>query len=494
MIEENRNTISKSFENFSIQPSINLKKKINRSLFFVNLYHYHLNKLIALTSVIALIIILLTVYADVDSDFLNYKTRTNVNNIEKENLSDNNIENVESKDKTVFEKDEYGIIYEKKTIKESEFNIPEKHFEKINFIGKNNKINAANNITKTNLLSEYINEESLLEDRKNNELYSNNFSLIDDKNDEKFCQLKPISIFKNEIVEHLSYIDSGLIEVFYKKHNYWFLDIYTNPSIRNVNYMSNNVEFDDFTKFKNDAFVNSLSNFSIGFNIGYSKNKMQFTTGINFNQNIEKYSYKILLVNPIEMYDLNYNNSPYDFISNNNYYNIDTIGGYYHYTFVQDSIIHVFDSTWVNITDTSLVNAFDTIRYTKYDTLENKEYINKYYSLRIPIIVGYKLQYQNIDFTLNAGLLNNILLLKKGNNIADEGSNKEIEIKTYPNKIYTISGLISINMNYNFNENLGIFIEPAFIKGLTNTYKSNYLMSKNNIDYSLKIGIRKKLN
>ncbi|HBX51650.1 MAG: hypothetical protein A2W98_02225 [Bacteroidetes bacterium GWF2_33_38] len=285
-------------------------------------------------------------------------------------------------------------------------------------------------------------------------------------------------------------IDTSFIQEFIKKQKSWFVDFYWTSLTTITSYKTENEEFKTLAEQKNDAFSNTISYNSFGFRGGFSKNRMLFQAGLDLINISENYNYELILNNPHDNLDLIFNNNPYDFEQDGQYYDIDTIGGYYHYTYVQDSIIYVGDSSWVDITELNLVNMYDSVLTTVYDSLKNKSYLNKYSYFEIPFTVGYKFQFGNIDITSGGGIATGILFKKSGSNISEDLQNNEVSIENLPFRKISLTGIIYMNINYNITEKISLFIEPTYRYSIISSYKSDAILQRKSNAIMLKIGAR----
>lgn len=287
-------------------------------------------------------------------------------------------------------------------------------------------------------------------------------------------------------------IDSALLNEYLKAQNRWFLDFYWMPSLSTTFYKTDNAEFENLIEQKNNAVQNSLSYNSFGISGGFFKNNMTIKAGFGYTNLADNYNFSLILNNPTEKTNLVLNNNHYDFEQNGTYYNIDTVGGYYHYTYVQDSIIHLYDSAWVDLTETNVVSIYDSVKYIQHDSLKNKTYLNNFKYFEIPLSFGYKFQHNNFEITPEVGIITGFLYKKEGMNISNDLKNNETFTHTLPYKQFIISGTLAININYNISENFGIFIEPAYRQTIASFFNSSSIVKGNSKSFVVKFGIRKK--
>lgn len=388
-----------------------------------------------------------------------------------------------------------NIISNSSVPTESNFN----NLEQTKLTNENTEIKSDNNI---DLAQNNVKNEELLNiTNGENNIADNNIQTNISSNDLEFeiiynkMSSLPFQKMENKTEDYnmnLLAIDSNLLKEYLKAQNRWFLDFYWMPSLSSTFYKTDNAEFEKLIEQKNNAVQSSLSYNSFGISGGFFKNNMMIKAGLAYTNLADNYNFSLILNNPTEKTNLVFNNNHYDFEQNGTYYNIDTVGGYYHYTYVQDSIIHLYDSSWVDITDSSTVNMYDSIRFIQYDSLKNKKYLNNYTYFEIPLSFGYRFQYNNFEITPEVGIITGFLYKKEGMNISNDLKNNETYIHTLPYKQLIISGTLAININYNISENLGIFIEPAYRQTIASFFNSSSIIKGNSKSFVVKFGIRKK--
>ncbi|OFX18959.1 MAG: hypothetical protein A2033_01390 [Bacteroidetes bacterium GWA2_31_9] len=543
-----------SLENLSVTPTETVKKRIDKTMFFQNMIHFHAVKLIIGTSLFTVITGVVLYFSLLNNSSVDLQS-SNIQNskiVEKATVLINNEPSTEnefsteqntniledSKEKKIAsyistrlndhlamtetdktqttEKVKLSNINSSKNKKVNSDNIvsnSENNSVKITE-NKSNASIAKANITKNEISTEInlntLNNQkeisSYISTRLNDHLamtknseVNNSFNRTETSLNSEIYYSKMLSLpfeqipFETETYNmNLLAIDSALLKEYLKAQNRWFLDIFWMPSLSSTFYKTDNIEFEKLIEQKNNAVQNSLSYNSFGISGGFFKNNIMFKVGLGYTNIADNYNFSLILNNPSEKTNLIFNNNHYDFEQNGTYYNIDTVGGYYHYTYVQDSIIHLYDSSWVDITDSSTVNMYDSIRFIQYDSLKNKEYLNNYTYFEIPLSFGYRFQYNNFEITPEFGIITGYLYKKEGINISNDLQNNETYIRTFPYKLFIISGTVAININYNISENLGIFIEPAYRQTIASFFNSSSTIKGNSKTFVIKFGIRKK--
>lgn len=97
----------------------------------------------------------------------------------------------------------------------------------------------------------------------------------------------------------------------------------------------------------------------------------------------------------------------------NQYWTVDSIG-FWHYTYISDTTIHVVDSLWEWDCDSLLVQEFDSVAVQKFDTLDNASWKRNVRYLEIPLMVGKTFTYNRFIFGLSGGFGFGILYQSKG--------------------------------------------------------------------------------
>lgn len=270
------------------------------------------------------------------------------------------------------------------------------------------------------------------------------------------------------------------------------IDLFWSGYMHQSSFTQKNAESENFSKSRNSAVMptNGYKSFGANFNLNYKH--LIFQGGISYINYTDEFIYKELLVNPRQKYFTYQNDNPYNYVDNGNYYLIDTIGGYWHYTYLLDSIIHVKDSIWIYKTDTQIVNAFDTILGTIYDTSKNKKLINYYSYFEIPVMAGYEIPYKNFDFAIKGGIITSILISANGDNTT-QSNDELVPINGYiPFRKLYFSWIISLQANYLVSECWNLFAEPYYRQGIGSMLKNNTVINHGIRAYGTRFGIKYK--
>lgn len=98
----------------------------------------------------------------------------------------------------------------------------------------------------------------------------------------------------------------------------------------------------------------------------------------------------------------------------NQFWEIDT-SGFWHYTWVSDSIIHISDSVWVWEYDSTLITQYDSISASAFDTLKNAKWGRTIKALEFPISAGYSWQHGTLSYGFAAAVIPGFIIQQKGN-------------------------------------------------------------------------------
>jgi len=276
----------------------------------------------------------------------------------------------------------------------------------------------------------------------------------------------------------------------YKK-GLWYIEANSGMFLTNYKVTTNNNEY---TSAKNAKQVMLKTSFGceMGINAVYQQKKVVFKAGLSYSNIGEKLSGKIFLNNPYNTTSINYNGGYYETIINGNYYDIDSTS-YYHYTYTQDSIIHVSGSTLAWDTHNRPVDVLDTVNITKYDTIPETVLYNKIRYVQVPLSVGYAFPFGRFGCTILATVTPGYFVKVNGS---------QMSVTNYPAiepyskntiKKFALSAGIGVEFNYHLNETLIIGIEPYFRKSILGMYNKDYKLNQNANNYGFRLSIRKLL-
>jgi len=273
------------------------------------------------------------------------------------------------------------------------------------------------------------------------------------------------------------------------KKGLWYIEANYGMFLTNYKVTTNNNEY---TSAKNAKQVMLKTSFGceMGINAVYQQKKVVFKAGLSYSNIGEKLSGKIFLNNPYNTTSINYNGGYYETIINGNYYDIDSTS-YYHYTYTQDSIIHVSGSTLAWDTHNRPVDVLDTVNITKYDTIPETVLYNKIRYVQVPLSVGYAFPFGRFGCTILATVTPGYFVKVNGS---------QMSVTNYPAiepyskntiKKFALSAGIGAEFNYHLNETLIIGVEPFYRKSILGMYNKDYKLNQNANNYGFRLSVKK---
>jgi hypothetical protein len=271
---------------------------------------------------------------------------------------------------------------------------------------------------------------------------------------------------------------------------FWFAEIKAGLLNTRYNVTANNSEWKPAQEAKQNMLKPSMG-YEFGANAVYQRNKLIFKAGFNYINYGEKLLGNLLLTNPYNSEQIDFVNNPYDVMVNGNYYNVDTLGSYVHYTYTQTDHIFASDSSTVQITQNILVDMYDTTNVTKFDTLPKTTINNCIRYFEIPLSVGYVFPMGRFNLALNANIAPGYLLAVRGwqMNTVDYPALEPYQKSTL--RKFTLSAGVSFELGYMLNESITLIAEPYYKRSLLPIYSNQNNINQTNQNFGFRIGIRK---
>lgn len=302
--------------------------------------------------------------------------------------------------------------------------------------------------------------------------------------DKKFIKLNPeqCSEYMKLFIEKPAHYNKGL----------WYAEIKAGAFVSKYKVNSKSDEFKPAADAKQELLKPAIG-YEFGANAVYQRNKLIFKAGISYNNYGEKLSGNLLLTNPHNSEQINFVNNPYDVMLNGNYYNYDTLGSYYHYTYTQTDIIIKTDSVLAWHVQKVLVDMYDTTNVTKFDTISKTNINNSIRYFEVPLSFGSVFPLGRFNIAVNANIAPGYLLAVRGwqMNTADYPAIEPYS-KTTIQK-FTLSAGVSFELGYMINESLTLIAEPYYKRSLLPMYSSKNNINQTNQNFGFRIGIRKLL-
>ncbi|MBU0489080.1 MAG: hypothetical protein KKA07_16175 [Bacteroidetes bacterium] len=258
-----------------------------------------------------------------------------------------------------------------------------------------------------------------------------------------------------------------------------------------TSFKSTDVELQPFVDQMKNAFKPEFSPVLAGASFGLHLRNISFSGGFQYLSFTEEYNYGDILSNPQEKWDLEFNGARFDFEETGQFYRIDTTGGYYHYTYIADSIVHVWDSSYVYKTDTSQVDVFDSIRSVYYDSLKNQVVKTRFSVFEFPITMGFSIGGGKILWEARVGVIPRWIKGVSGEMFSLDDKYERVNPEDIiPYKQFSLAGMASLSASYFISEKMAIFGEAFCRRDVFSVINKDFSMSKKNTMFGLKAGLK----
>jgi opacity protein-like surface antigen len=213
-----------------------------------------------------------------------------------------------------------------------------------------------------------------------------------------------------------------------------------------------------FANFNNEKPENmksspTIQSGSITLNLDYHIKNFFVGTGLQYTNLENKQSSSSLLYNPQEIISQN-------LIGQN--LNIED-KSYWYYRYIQDSVIHVYDSVWMEVYDSTYQDVFENVSSTAFDTLNNPSWKTSISIFEIPIYAGYRFNAWNTEFSLRGGMLFGIVSKTGGYTFMEESSMGLVKMnEVFSTKEMQYSWFVSAGISKQIAENWAIELTPSY--------------------------------
>jgi hypothetical protein len=372
-----------------------------------------------------------------------------------------------------------------------------------NIANKQLNNNSTQNVT-TN--TNYSSANNVKPDIANNQNYgvnisaNANFGVNSHLNNNLVTQNSDEEPFSFLLKRTIPYINNGISSEFlfsnkeseYHLKGLWFVEVKAGGMVSNYKVKGKDAEWDNAAQAKQDLLATSFG-YDVQLNAVHQRNNWIIKGGLSYVNYGETIKGNALLTNPHNKTNINFNNGPYDVIIGGNYYLIDTIGNYYHYTYTQTDHIYKSDSTLAWETQNVLADVWDTTNVTLFDSLPKTKLNNSIRYVEIPLSVGYFIPYGRFTVGINATVTPGYFLNVKGSNMNAE---QYPAIEPYQKSIikkFTLSAGAELELGYQINERLMVCFSPFYKKSLFPMYNDGNPINQKVSHYGFRVGIRKLL-
>jgi len=142
--------------------------------------------------------------------------------------------------------------------------------------------------------------------------------------------------------------------------------------------------------------------------------------------------------------------------------------GYWHYTYVSDTAIHVADSVWAYDYDSLLVQTFDSTAATLYDTLQNVQWKREIKFVEVPLMFGRTFCLKRFSISIEGGIGCGILYVSEGTYYNGITAQQPFTaMNNIASKKLVCSFIGRGTVSYNISERMAIELSPWYRQMLT---------------------------
>jgi opacity protein-like surface antigen len=254
-----------------------------------------------------------------------------------------------------------------------------------------------------------------------------------------FIPYRPNDLFKNSLEIENTKFPSGSFKL--KPQFTIHLDL--SPMFANFN----------DKKSENMKSSPTIQSGSIALNLDYHIKNFFIGTGLQYTNLENKQNSSSLLYNPQEIISQNLIGQSLNVEDKS----------YWYYRYIQDSVIHIFDSTWVEEFDSTYQDVFENVSSTAFDTLNNPSWKTSISIFEIPIYMGYRFYAWNTEFSIHGGMLFGIVSKTGGYTFMEESSMGTVKMnEVFSAKEMQYSWFVSAGVSKQIAENWAIELTPSY--------------------------------
>lgn len=220
---------------------------------------------------------------------------------------------------------------------------------------------------------------------------------------------------------------------------------------------------------------------SVGLLVHYNLKRWFIETGIQYTTIQTVQSADLLLYNP--------RNIQQSWLTGQNTV-VDT-NSFWHYYYIQDSVIHTGDSVWVTMIDTTVTNVYTDTLLTVSDSMKNASWTCGVNIFEIPLGVGYKFYAGRFELQLKAGLLLGISSRTTGRTFLESSSAGLVPVsEVYTSKGIQASWVLSAAALLPVSEHWAVLLSPTYRSSFTGFKNSEGLPLRRYDAWGIGLGLR----
>lgn len=310
-----------------------------------------------------------------------------------------------------------------------------------------------------------------------------------------FCNVKRINSIGPPLLTSFnsprdpSYLESPLQPN--QKSLIWLAEVSCDLTLNSFIVASNSHESESMASGLSEILTRGYSTQNWNLLAGFIYRNINIKAGVSYSAFSENFIHSDLPLKPSQQIQHEYNGTPWTYSINNAYFYVDSSNGYFHYSYIQDSATHVFDSVWVYLYDTSQVSIFDSVMVNVAEYMKYKRQEFTYSVFEFPLIYAYQYPLGRIGISFGGGIVPGIVTAKP--RFMYNGSYFEPAEMTGSYNRFIISALCMAESNYWLNERTGIMLAAGYKRGLNSLYRDDRPYVVRTSAFFLRFGVQYRL-
>lgn len=164
---------------------------------------------------------------------------------------------------------------------------------------------------------------------------------------------------------------------------------------------------------------------------------------------------------------------------------------YWHYYYIQDSVIHVGDSVWTTEYDSSYNNIYDNVSSILNDTLKNASWETSISLFEIPVGAGYRFYAGHMEFNVKGGVILGIQSKLSGHTFLASSTAGLVPItECYSTKSLQYSWYLSATAIRPLSEKWALMLSPSWRSSIKGFKGNEGIATRSYNAWGLGLGLR----
>jgi len=164
---------------------------------------------------------------------------------------------------------------------------------------------------------------------------------------------------------------------------------------------------------------------------------------------------------------------------------------YWHYYYIQDSVIHLGDSVWTTEYDSSYSNIYDNVSSTLNDTLKNASWVTGISLFEIPVGAGYRFYAGHMEFNVKGGVILGLQSKLSGHTFLASSSAGLVPLtECYSTKSLQYSWYLSATAIRPLSEKWALMLSPSWRSSIKGFKGNEGIATRSYNAWGLGVGLR----